>query len=204
MKFLFSITILIFLAATLSFSQIESIVLLHPRNTDSTFVEQYSGSVSSRSSPYSMFAKPPELWNPITSLPSTWSAWSKETFRKENIPLYAGVAVATTAFVIVDYETWTPLHKLYKNNSTARTVFDFFEFTGDGKFQFGIAGAFALHGWATDNNKSLHVAGQTVEAILACGAVVQLLKHLTGRQGPIVSTTPTGVWKLFPNQIEYC
>ncbi|MDP4220958.1 MAG: phosphatase PAP2 family protein, partial [Bacteroidota bacterium] len=46
-------------------------------------------------------------------------------------------------------------------------------------------------------------ASQTAEVILACGGVVQLLKHLTGRESPFTATTPTGRWDFFPNQIEY-
>ena len=42
-----------------------------------------------------------------------------------------------------------------------------------------------------------------VQAVLASGAVVQVLKHVTGRESPFVRTTPLGVWKILPNQIDY-
>ena len=29
------------------------------------------------------------------------------------------------------------------------------------------------------------------------------MKHITGRESPYVSTVPGGVWRFFPNQIEY-
>ena len=32
---------------------------------------------------------------------------------------------------------------------------------------------------------------------------MQVIKHITGRESPFVSSTPTGRWRLFPNQIEY-
>jgi len=49
----------------------------------------------------------------------------------------------------------------------------------------------------------LRTASQTTEAILACGGIVQLLKHVTGRESPFVSTKRTGKWQFFPNQIQY-
>jgi hypothetical protein len=33
--------------------------------------------------------------------------------------------------------------------------------------------------------------------------VVQVLKHVTGRESPNVRTSPTGIWKPFPSQINY-
>jgi hypothetical protein len=42
-----------------------------------------------------------------------------------------------------------------------------------------------------------------VEAVLASGTVVQLLKHITGRESPFTRSSPTGLWRFFPNQLEY-
>lgn len=49
----------------------------------------------------------------------------------------------------------------------------------------------------------MRTGSQIVQAVLASGAVIQLLKHLTGRESPVVRTTPTGVWKILPNQVDY-
>jgi membrane-associated phospholipid phosphatase len=49
----------------------------------------------------------------------------------------------------------------------------------------------------------LRTGSQITEAVLASGAVVQVLKHITGRQSPFVSTMPRGRWDFFPNQINY-
>jgi hypothetical protein len=73
---------------------------------------------------------------------------------------------------------------------------------GDGKTQFGLAAAFGVYGFAAKDGRALRTASQTVEVILACGTVVQVLKHLTGRESPFVSTEPRGKWQLLPNQIE--
>ena len=59
------------------------------------------------------------------------------------------------------------------------------------------------YGFATKDERALTTASQTVEAVLSCGIVVQVLKHLTGRESPFVSTKSGGVWKILPNQIDY-
>ncbi len=53
------------------------------------------------------------------------------------------------------------------------------------------------------DSRAIRTASETAEVILACGAVVQILKHITGRESPFEATTWTGKWNLFPNQIEY-
>jgi hypothetical protein len=146
----------------------------------------------------------PLSWkDPFTNMPGTWAAWYNREFRSEKIPLYMGIAVATAALIITDHETYVPVRKVYEQNYTFRKFSDYSEFMGQGWFQFGIAGAFAIHGFANDNSKSLQTASQTVEVILTCGAVIQILKHVTGRETPILASTPTGIWRFFPNQIEY-
>ena len=44
---------------------------------------------------------------------------------------------------------------------------------------------------------------EIVQAVLASGAIIQVLKHVTGRESPFVRTSPTGIWKILPNQIDY-
>jgi hypothetical protein len=41
------------------------------------------------------------------------------------------------------------------------------------------------------------------EGLLAVGLVTQSLKHLTGRESPLVRTEPRGAWRWFPNQLDY-
>ncbi len=80
---------------------------------------------------------------------------------------------------------------------------DLFVNFGDGKFQFVLAGAFGIYGLMSKDKLALTTASEVIEAVLATGAVVQLLKHITGRQSPYVSSKPGGVWDFFPNQIDY-
>jgi membrane-associated phospholipid phosphatase len=145
----------------------------------------------------------PGLFDPITNLPSDWQNWATYSFRAEHWPVFGAVAASTAAMIVYDNEMWLPFKKMYESNSTVAHISDGFVFMGDGKFQFGLAAAFAGYGAVFGDKKALRTASQTAEVILACGAVVQLLKHVTGRESPIVTTSPTGVWKFFPNQIEY-
>jgi membrane-associated phospholipid phosphatase len=139
----------------------------------------------------------------ITDLPGAWADWGRVTFRTENIPIYTGIGILTTAMVVTDHQTYAPLRKFYNENKTYHDAAEVFQFMGDGWFQFGIGAALCAHGLVFNDAKSLSVASQTAEVILACGGVVQTLKHLTGRESPFVATTPTGIWMLFPNQIKY-
>ena len=145
----------------------------------------------------------PNWYDMFVNIPRDWSRSYSLTFRARNIPAMVGMAVLTAGLVATDDRTWQLSDRLYRNSSLARSASDFFEYLGDGRPQFGLAGAFALYGFAASDARSLRTASQTVEAILACGVVIQVLKHTTGRQSPIVSTKPGGVWDVFPNQIEY-
>jgi membrane-associated phospholipid phosphatase len=113
------------------------------------------------------------------------------------------MTVLTVGLVAADNETWTFSRRWYTSSAPVHTVSDVFEYLGDGRPQFGLAAAFAAYGLAFKDQHSVRTGSQLVEAILACGLVVQVLKHLTGRESPFVSTVPGGRWDLFPNQIEY-
>lgn len=143
------------------------------------------------------------VFDMFTNLPGDWYRWSKKAFTTDNIPLIAALGVMTAGMVITDYELWQPAKKSYERSQTVRDVSDAFVGVGDGKFQFGLAVGFGLYGVIFSDSKALRTASQVTEVILACGGVVQLLKHLTGRESPVVATTRTGAWALLPNQIEY-
>ena len=145
----------------------------------------------------------PGTWDMITHLPGDWSDWAQATFQLRHWPEAALVTASTAAFIYYDNEVWVPFRKVYVPGTAVHTLADGFVFMGDGKFQFGLAALFAGYGFAAHDGRALRTASQTCEVILAAGGVVQLLKHLTGRESPIVSTTPTGRWQFFPNQIEY-
>jgi len=109
-----------------------------------------------------------------------------------------------TAFLgAADDATWTMSDRWYRSSSFVKETSDFFEYLGDGRPQFGLAAGFAAFGLIARDARAVRTGSQVVEAILACGIVVQVLKHMTGRESPFVSTAPGGIWRIFPNQIEY-
>ena len=74
---------------------------------------------------------------------------------------------------------------------------------GDGYFQFLLAGIWGAYGYSASNNRALRTASQIVETITATGAVVQIIKHSTGRESPFQTSTRTGNWEPFPEQVKY-
>jgi membrane-associated phospholipid phosphatase len=145
----------------------------------------------------------PHWYEMITNIPRDIGQYGEMTFTTSTIPAILGMTAVTAILVATDDATWKASDKWYQSSSVVRSVSDVGVWIGDGRPQFGVAAGFALYGFAAGDRRALRTASQTVEAILACGTVVQVLKHLTGRQSPDVSTSPGGVWTLFPNQIEY-
>lgn len=145
----------------------------------------------------------PHVFDWITNLPGDWWNWSKQAFTLRQLPLFGGLTAITALTIITDYESWQYFKKPYDKNETFRKVNNVTSYLGDGKIQFGIAAAYALYGFVFNDDRAIRTASQVAEVILASGGVVQLLKHLTGRESPFTATTPTGRWNFFPNQIEY-
>ncbi len=139
----------------------------------------------------------------FTNIPGDWARYGRSTFQLRSIPAIVGMTALTAMLVATDDETWRLSDRLYKSSSFAKETSDFFEYLGDGRPQFGLAAGFAVYGLAAGDKRAIRTGSQVVEAILACGVVVQVIKHTTGRESPIVSTAPGGIWVLFPNQIEY-
>lgn len=147
--------------------------------------------------------KPLEWYTMFSNLPGDMVSFYKEDITMKKVPLYLCIAATTAGLILTDDATWKASDKFYRHNSFNKNASDFFVNIGDGKSQFGLAGAFAVFGFLDNNQRALRTASEIVEAVLASGAVVQLLKHLTGRESPFVSTKEGGRWRIFPNQIQY-
>jgi hypothetical protein len=145
----------------------------------------------------------PQWYDMFANIPHDWVRWGEVSFTAQNIPLIIGITASTVALVAVDEPIWQASDKAYKTSKFVEKSSDIFEMFGDGKTQFGLAAAFGIYGLAAKDARALRTASQTVEVILACGTVVQVLKHMTGRESPFVATVPAGRWQLLPNQIEY-
>jgi hypothetical protein len=139
----------------------------------------------------------------ITNIPGDWVKYYKQTFRTSSIPEFAGIGVLTAGLLITDDATYKVSDRWYKNSRTVSGVSDFFVSLGDGKSQFALAGAFAAYGLVKNDDRALRTGSEIVQAVLSAGSVVQLLKHITGRESPFVRTSLTGTWRWFPNQLDY-
>jgi hypothetical protein len=142
---------------------------------------------------YTMFA----------NIPRDWGRWYDISFRKERLNEWLIIGGITVATVLTDDITYTPSARFYHSSSQAKKWSDFCANIGDGTTQFALAGSFGAYGLIFKDQKALRTCSQIVQAVLASGAVIQVLKHVTGRESPFVHSTPTGVWKILPNQIDY-
>lgn len=145
----------------------------------------------------------PQWYDMFANMPKDWQRYGEITFTTSKIPGIIGMSALTAVLIATDDATWKASDRWYQSSSVVRSASDVGEWIGHGVPQFGLAGAFALYGFAAHDGRALRTASQTTQAILACGVVVQVLKHVTGRESPIVATQPGGVWRFFPNQIEY-
>lgn len=145
----------------------------------------------------------PKWYEMITNVPGDCLRFVTQEGTIDNIPKYAGIAALTAGLIITDDKTYRESDKFYHRSSFNKNFSDIFTAVGDGRTQFGLAAIFAAYGFIGNDNRALRTGSQIVEAVLSSGAVVQLIKHLTGREDPLASTAPGGVWRFFPNQIQY-
>jgi membrane-associated phospholipid phosphatase len=147
---------------------------------------------------------PAPAWHAmITNIPGDWLRSGKLLVRGESLPVLAGVAIATGALFVTDNETHRASFNLYDRSPAIRSGSDVLIHIGDGKTAFGMAAAFALYGFAAGDNRALSTGSQTVEAVLASGIVVQLLKRVSGRESPEMASIHRGRWRPFPNWETY-
>lgn len=148
--------------------------------------------------------EPPLKWySMITNIPGDWLTYYKEKIQPTSLPEFLALGVLTAGLIATDDATYETSDRWYKNSRTVSDVSDVFVSIGDGKSQFALAGAFAAYGLISDDHRALRTGSQIAQAVLASGSVVQLLKHVTGRESPFVRSSATGIWRFFPNQLDY-
>ena len=194
--YIINLSILFFVINISSFAQSKTV------SQDSSSQKKITENDSSGISNYD-FNKMPKWHEMITNIPGDWSRYFQVTFRENKIPLYLTVAATTAALVVTDDKTWQESDKFYKKGGAGKRWSDIFIEMGDGKTQFGLGALFGIYGLITNDVRAVRTGSQIIQAVLASGTVVQVLKHITGRESPFVATTPTGVWNFFPNQITY-
>jgi membrane-associated phospholipid phosphatase len=139
----------------------------------------------------------------FTKIPSDWSLFATRTLRVESIPMIVGVVGVTGALYAIDHNTYSHTYDYERGSRQFRSFRDDLILFGDGRYQFGFVGSFALYGLIADDSRALKTASQMTEAILATGIVVQVLKRVAGRESPIVATQNRGAVHPFPNLADY-
>ncbi|MGA3243583.1 MAG: phosphatase PAP2 family protein [Bacteroidota bacterium] len=164
-----------------------------------------SGSGISQADSIARPLQQPEIkwYSMITNIPGDLKQYYTIKFQINRIPEFVGLSVLTAGLLVTDKATYEVSDRWYKNSQTVSGVSDFFVSLGDGKSQFALGGVFAAYGLLKDDDRALRTGSQIVQAVLSSGAVVQLLKHITGRESPFTRTSPAGTWRFFPNQIDY-
>ncbi|MDP4266428.1 MAG: phosphatase PAP2 family protein [Bacteroidota bacterium] len=76
-------------------------------------------------------------------------------------------------------------------------------FLGDGWTHTAITASFFTYGMISKDNRALSTASQLAEVLVDNAVTTQFLKHITGRESPFTATENGGVWKPFPNQLDY-
>jgi membrane-associated phospholipid phosphatase len=149
-------------------------------------------------------AIPPLRWHEcLTNIPADMWEMGRISISRESLLPLAGIGVMTAALTMTDDITYTMSSRIYRQSNVGKTWSDIFVSLGDGKSQFGMAGIFGVYGLIAGDDHALRTGSQIIEVVLGAGFVVQILKHMTGRESPFVATEPTGIWRFFPNQIDY-
>lgn len=76
-------------------------------------------------------------------------------------------------------------------------------FIGDGWTHLGLGLSFLTAGLINNDNRALQTASQIAQGMVTVGISTQFLKHITGRETPIKATQDAGIWRFFPDQIDY-
>ncbi len=114
-----------------------------------------------------------------------------------------GAGFLTAVLLTSDDRTAIRSERWYARSRHTMNLGDSFVMMGDGAPHLGLAGAFAIFGYATSDRRALRTGSSMVRAILGTGLVVQTLKRIAGRQRPSHATHPRGTWDPFPNQKHY-
>ncbi len=145
----------------------------------------------------------PGIADMLINVPGDWARSFSVATDSRSLPYLGGIGAMTGVLMATDGITNGFSKRISGCSETVRSTSRQFVYLGDGRTHLGIAAAFALYGFVENDSRSLVTASQTVEALLACGISVQVLKHITGRESPGAATTSRGVWHFFPNPGTY-
>lgn len=167
--------------------------------------------------------KDPAVFRWLTDIPSNFITFPDSAFQKKHLFSMWAIFASTAILIHYDQPLIDGAQELGRdlgigngeNTKTYITLggYPFFRgpsdagsamyFIGDGWTHLGFCLGFYAAGLIGDDYRALTTASNLAEGILTLGITTQVLKHLTGRESPFVSTEPGGRWRLFPDQVEY-
>lgn len=138
----------------------------------------------------------------LTNIPKDYSKFYNVATHT-SFPVYFSIGASTLGFIATDNRTWLTQHEWYKNSNFIKQTSDWFAEMGDGRAQFTLTGVFVAYGLLFKDQRALKTGSEILQVTLSSGAFVQVLKRLTGRESPFVSTEPAGKWSFFGSPIKY-
>lgn len=165
----------------------------------------------------------PSFLSLFRKVPEDLYTYYDETFVWENWPGFLGVGASTAGLIYYDQPILEEARRVGEKTGVeptdqTTTFFNAFGvfpirfpsdlgsslyFIGDGWTHATIAATFYASGYLSDSMRAMQVGTQIIEGIVSTGIVVQTLKHITGRESPVRSTSDGGVWRFFPDQVDY-
>lgn len=165
----------------------------------------------------------PKKWGFITNVPADMLQIAKSPFRKTNLKV-TGLVVVSTALLLpfdqkildgvkdasrqIHLHPETDYHVALKVGDTK--VIKLPKNINTGLYQLGlgstsmlISGGLFIYGKLNDDKRALQTAGDLTETFITMGITTQVLKRISGRQSPFMSTQSGGAWHPFPSFKEY-
>ena len=139
----------------------------------------------------------------ITNLPGDWAMCGERCIAPEGLRTMVGIGMLTGFLIAWDGSTYRFTRNGVERHAWARSGANVIEHAGNGGIHLGIAASFALGGLIADDSRALRTASQAVEGLLASGIIVQVLKHMTGRESPAEASADGGKWRFFPGLKTY-
>ena len=139
----------------------------------------------------------------LKNIPGDMRDYTRDPLTKKILWGLTAITVSTGLMVYYDDKLLDASNELSNQLGWSEQTNWRMEHIGDGYLQLYVASSLIGYGLYYNDNRALQSASQIFESVFASGIIVQLIKHITGRESPFVATTPTGRWRFFPNQIDY-
>jgi membrane-associated phospholipid phosphatase len=119
------------------------------------------------------------------------------------IQSFLEISAATGALNITDHNNYQQTRLFYFRNRNFHRSAAFFVNMGNGNYHLIGAAGFVATGLLFNDDRMIKTGGNILESMLASGALVQILKRISGRESPIAATQSTGNWRTFPRLSAY-